>query len=460
MESTGAAFQVVTGAGVVSVRAEDVYFAFPSGGLGYDCIACGAECCKGHGYLASSEHELLYQLTRRPQIAVFVTRTGTSSSQRLVSNCPPGCFFLSEAGRCQVQDEFGYDAKPETCRLFPFNQFRMVGKYLVVSPHAYLCPLSATPPGTHSVESDHSSLMKELLARGIRAPVEKWGPANHYGADALVRLERQVVVLAEHYSGEGSYREFLQEQVDMTSAIRPADPRESPSGTSIAATLDGIRALFGLRRDDLPSSDRDVDRLMATMTPFLRSQLVFAALNAPEQVSGLFPLDRVPHVLGILHILALCARKSGMANVTFQTISRLYQQDTNILRLCAYFDTAVSTRKDSPVEFPALEDPSQRGSFVRILKALIHNRTSSSPVQLGAVLCEEVHGEIQERMHFLRQIATTLPKALTGLSNDEVIATGPFRSRVSAAMQRLTFALPDGVLLAAYDRRMGTTSSS
>lgn len=97
--------------------------------LTYDCVRCNATCCRGHGFsldASSQERDRVYE---RANLHIFsqVRHGNLSSRHDTITNCPPACFFLTEDGLCGIQLEHGYDQKPETCRLFPFNQFHIVG---------------------------------------------------------------------------------------------------------------------------------------------------------------------------------------------------------------------------------------------------------------------------------------------------------------------------------------------
>ena len=112
-----------------------IYFPFPSGRLGYDCVTCQAKCCRGFGYMTTVGAELDRQFEMRPTLPLFVSPPDprTSGGQVSIGNCAPGCFFLADDGRCDIHRERGFAAKPETCRLFPFNNFRRVGRFLIVA---------------------------------------------------------------------------------------------------------------------------------------------------------------------------------------------------------------------------------------------------------------------------------------------------------------------------------------
>src|SRR5512146_998408 len=47
-----------------------LHFAFADGAIGYDCVACGARCCKGLGF-ALGRDELVQLLAHAPRLAPF-----------------------------------------------------------------------------------------------------------------------------------------------------------------------------------------------------------------------------------------------------------------------------------------------------------------------------------------------------------------------------------------------------
>ena len=87
-------------AGKRSYSPDDVLFAFISGGLDYDCACCGAKCCRGFGYALDGD-QALHQLERRPHLRYFVEY---KNGRTLAKNLPPACFFLTDSGRCEIQE--------------------------------------------------------------------------------------------------------------------------------------------------------------------------------------------------------------------------------------------------------------------------------------------------------------------------------------------------------------------
>lgn len=174
-----------------------MYFAFADGRLHYDCMSCGAACCRGHGYTLSIGAEVNQHLEGRSALRFFMTTSGLASSSRVfVDNCPPSCFFLTDTGHCRIHVDRGHRFKPETCRLFPFNRLRRLGAFLVVAPHLSLCPLQVTPPGVRSRTSSHDTLLEALADQGVATKIPD-GVAPNGHLDHTVMVEREIVELSE-----------------------------------------------------------------------------------------------------------------------------------------------------------------------------------------------------------------------------------------------------------------------
>lgn len=134
------------------------YFTFPDGALRYDCQACGQRCCRGKGF-ALSEGELTPLLRRAPRLSAFLRlRPGGSF---FATDLTDGCFFLAGDGNCSLEVQHGRDAKPSTCRLFPFNRVYRAAAVRVIDFNATLCPLQVAAPGTGV---RHAELLAEVAA--------------------------------------------------------------------------------------------------------------------------------------------------------------------------------------------------------------------------------------------------------------------------------------------------------
>ncbi len=74
-----------------TIPASNVYFAFCDGDFEFDCVTCGAQCCRGFGFFASKA-EATRVATLAPGTRHFMDEV-TPNGGRVVSNFAPGCFF-------------------------------------------------------------------------------------------------------------------------------------------------------------------------------------------------------------------------------------------------------------------------------------------------------------------------------------------------------------------------------
>lgn len=140
-----------------------VYFAFVDGALAYDCVECGAACCRGKGFYLSPD-ELARLQRRYPDLAQFAAAPPSAvRSTLVVVEPPPRCFFLDDGGRCDVERELGHRSKPTGCRLFPFNRFLALGDVLCVMS-AEPCPIELWAPDASGLRVRHDDLTGELAS--------------------------------------------------------------------------------------------------------------------------------------------------------------------------------------------------------------------------------------------------------------------------------------------------------
>lgn len=149
----------------LTISDDTVYFAFADGCYSFDCVQCDAQCCRGHGYVVQGGREFDAHLLKSPNVRFFAERCDAENHYN-AQNYRPACFFLTADGGCSIHRDWGYESKPHTCRLFPFNNIVRVGKYLVVAPHDSLCPLETMPVGTRSNASVYDVLLAELRRSG------------------------------------------------------------------------------------------------------------------------------------------------------------------------------------------------------------------------------------------------------------------------------------------------------
>ena len=123
-----------------------LHFAFADAAIGYDCVACGARCCKGLGF-ALGGGELVQLLARAPTLGPFAQPMRGAVH---MFDLEDGCWQLRDDGQCGVEVAYGREAKPSTCRLFPVNRLLRIGDAIVVDLQLTHCPLvdARTAPRT------------------------------------------------------------------------------------------------------------------------------------------------------------------------------------------------------------------------------------------------------------------------------------------------------------------------
>jgi Fe-S-cluster containining protein len=384
-----------------------VFFAFASGRLTYDCIACGAKCCRGFGYGTATRTELQMQLTKRPYLRFFVHTSPESPESSHIGNCPPACFFLAKDGRCQIQREDGYESKPETCRLFPFNDLRTVGDYLIVSPHSSLCPLRVVPAESFDSRSGHEALLETMSARGISNDVAR-ADFVHPDVEAVIRLERAIVSLSEQTLGRDNFYRFTVRQIHAYRDL--LRPRSTPASED--RTLDDVTRFMGLCSQILecaaPSPEApgdDIDSLMIALTPYLRRRLIVRdRVNGRAPASFDMTLRRVPHYLLASHLMVVLSRRAGMDDITFQTVTKLQEACHGLITLLSYADRVMVWRPGAGIDVTAAKGDHAR-PFIRLAKALLPSKQASRPVLFGDLLLANSPFNGIERLAFLRFVA-------------------------------------------------------
>jgi Fe-S-cluster containining protein len=395
----------------VDIAPDHVYYAFGSGRFSYDCNACGAHCCRGFGYLATTDSELRSQIATRRALPLFAFPDGDGNPlQHRVRNCAPGCFFLDESGLCEIHVERGSAAKPETCRLFPFNCLRRFGSYLIVLPHESLCPLSVVSGTATSVHSDHSVLFDDMSSAGLYSPVPIYDPRGR-DVDAVIELERRIIRLAESRRSWSHYVDFAREQLQLTLAFR-GDSSGASSSVEDVFRLSGDLLGLEAARQGAPDSNL-IEALVAT-TPTLRWRLLCPDPIGPHSPT-MAPLDprRVPHALVVIYVICLLAREAGMKRITFQSISRLDLELRPLIRVLALADASVAWKQDAPVAPVGFADPAQRARYLGVARALLpayqHRRRSA----LAHILHDHAPSEPLARMLFLKHTAANLVEKVT-----------------------------------------------
>ncbi|WP_309668990.1 YkgJ family cysteine cluster protein [Gemmatimonas sp.] len=427
---------------------EHVYFTFASGRLSYDCASCGSTCCRGHGYAVNSQ-DALVQLTRRPHLRFFLAeRDGL-----VVQNCAPACFFLANDGRCSLQVEQGYAAKPETCRLFPFIDIRRVGQVLIVAPHGDMCPLEVIGETEASGTSTHAYLLDAMSMQRIERFLPEVAPIAGT-AESVIALEREIVAASERYLTL-PYSEFVGEQLRLTRKYLQSETMTESWGSDSALRskrmLAQVLDTIGFAVEELEQADRSVGVLIAALTPFLRSRMMFRRDGA-EHSDCTRDIDAVGVIFALLGVFALtsAANLAGMQRVTFQTVARIWKENHELLTLISLLGTPLVWRRGEEVA-PAGSYPEFEAAYFEVARALTSSRQQSAPRTLYEIIASQNSWHGAQRMRFLRMLATRLHGRVTS-SLDGGPSSASMRKRVLSQFQQLALSSGDDKLLRAVLR--------
>jgi lysine-N-methylase len=132
----------------------------------WDCHVCGS-CCQEYAVTVSDEERRRIEAqgwANDPEIGgrpLFV-KSGPYWARRYQLNhrSDGSCVFLSEQGRCQIHERFGYETKPLPCRLFPFVLVPAGDHWRVGMRFA--CPSAAANKGRNAAE--HEASLKQFAA--------------------------------------------------------------------------------------------------------------------------------------------------------------------------------------------------------------------------------------------------------------------------------------------------------
>ena len=424
--SSSANVVIANGGQPISIRPDHVYFAFPSGRLGYDCVSCGAKCCRGRGFEVLVGRELQHELATTHPVRFFLDPCEAGATDHYhARNLNPACFFLDGQNYCRIQVERGYAAKPETCRLFPFNNLRRAGDFLIVAPHPNLCPLAILPYGESSEASDHDELLAAISAGGIGTDVPGTG-ADEAAVPVLIALERRIVELSGQDLPATRYAQNAAAQLALTRLA--AAPAESPDAVRDQARDDVedflwmLYEVLGATQPAGDDRDQALVRTMVGMTPSIRARLVFEQ-GAASEPGG---VARIPFLLLALHTLATFAREAGMAAVTYQSVMGLLDAYRPLLSLLASIDRVMVWTPEATVGFATMSDKSLRSRYLGVAKALLPSAQRRAPVPLGRILSEHAVADGMDRILFLKLLARRLEGQIV-----------PITGGAPAAMERL-----------------------
>ncbi len=331
------------------------YFTWPDRRLRYDCRGCGA-CCKGHGIgLDVAGGQLVQLIARRPEIVPFLRRRGEAIT---AFNPRDRCWFLDDGGLCRIELEDGREAKPASCRLFPFNRVFRLGSYTVVDYNSVLCPLEAVG-GADGLA--HADVLAEIRAIADASIVGTPLPARDAEAEGRAFVEGERAIAGAAWA-----------------AADEADPAPAAAlaaawaAQADAAALDAEQAVADAALRAIAGAPwrRPSARTLAGalwLTPSMR----FNELYGPRQYA---PRSAMPPVLARMWLawLGFAALGEALAGraLGLQELTTLWSEQAPLMHAVARW-TEAPALKPGPVELPGV-DP---GGLVRGLgQAFVDNR--------------------------------------------------------------------------------------
>lgn len=330
---------------------ERVYFTWPDRRFRYECRGCGA-CCKGHGIGLDVAGGQLVQLTsRRPALTAFLRRRGDAIT---AFNPRDRCWFLEDSGLCRVEVEDGREAKPASCRLFPFNRVFRIGSYTVVDFNSVICPLTVGDDGiTHAEVHAEIEGIEDLNVVGTKLA------AQHPEAEGRAFVETERSIAAAMFAAPGDLAIAWGAQADAAAL-----------GSECEAASAAFGAMFG-GAWSAPSAPTLTAAIW--LTPSLR----FNELYGPRQYA---PRSGMSAVLARMWLawLGFAALGEQLARrpLGLPELTTLWAEQAPLLHVAARWSEAPSL-KAGAVDLPGV-DP---GDVVRSLaQAMIDNRAPKRPL--------------------------------------------------------------------------------
>lgn len=328
LKQPGASTGAWTRGGILA-GVERVYFTWPDRRFRYECRGCGA-CCKGHGIgLDVAGGQLVQLLARRPALTAFLRRRGEAIT---AFNPRDRCWFLADDGLCRIETEDGRDAKPASCRLFPFNRVFRIGGYTVVDFNSVICPLTAGDDGVA-----HAEVVAELEGIADATIVGTRLPAQNAEVEGRAFVDTERAIASVLFAAPG----------DLAAAWgAQADP--AAFATERAAASSAFEAILGAPW----TAPGEATAAAATwVTPSLR----FNELYGPRQYA---PRSTMAPVLARMWLAwlgfaALGEQLAGRA-LTIQELTTLWSEQAPLLHVVARWAEIPSLRP-GPIELPGVD---------------------------------------------------------------------------------------------------------
>ena len=288
-------------------------------------------------------------LARRPEITAFLRRRGDAIT---AFNPRDRCWFLADDGLCKIEVEDGRDAKPASCKLFPFNRVFRIGGYTVIDYNSVICPL-------HVVD-DGGITQAEVLAE-----IERTQDPTIVGTQLPAR------------DAETEGRAFVESERAIANAVFAATDHEDALDRAWAAQADA--AALATERDHANAAFEAIlgapwsapSRATLVAACWLTPSMRFNELYGPRQYA---PRSSMADVLARMWLawLGFASLGEQLAGrpLGLQELTTLWSEQAPLMHAVARW-SETPTLKPGPIELPGV-DP---GGLVKKLGlAFVDNR--------------------------------------------------------------------------------------
>lgn len=205
----------------------------------WDCYSCGI-CCRG-ALVELSDRDIKqlseqnWQMEDEFRNIRIVVRDRQIGGYRLAHRDDENCVFLTADGLCRIHQRFGFDAKPERCKIFPLQVVSLGDVAYITTRRA--CPSAAADRGRPVAE--HAAAVqyfRQTLVDQHRAPPPAITPGNTQDWSSVRSAGRSI----ERLVCDG--RTFLAER--LCRALAFCDHLESSLSTSPVPTRSAYKLLL------------------------------------------------------------------------------------------------------------------------------------------------------------------------------------------------------------------------
>lgn len=381
-----------------------LHFVFPNEVLAYDCVTCGAKCCRGHNTTFGGTAELVQLLRHRPSLAPFVYREPGRTDEIAMQTFEPACALMTEDNRCGVEEQLGREAKPMTCRLFPVDRFTRIGRYVFVDVHM-MCPLGlAVDLGPQAYIVDYATTRRELaevecsdLFDTGRVPARSQLDEL---SETIVNISTELRSGVEASFQDGDFEGCLRNFAEFLDGLMGEAPDPIPAsihGTSMRSIHEEAAAYFGHDLAPLqPEDDLRLRRtLLATVCSFHHKILLNQKLKSQEDLLR-YSRRFTTTMIGLEYLFRTFAGLNP-ARIRVATVTDILMKNGAVASLLGSLRSAPVAR---PVP-PQLRVPPQ---LKEIVERLLLRLKANNNAELGTLL-RDVDVPLADRGTTLRWLA-------------------------------------------------------